>query len=57
MKPPVADVLKACTAEKLLAVTAGENVLRLLPPLNITDAELTEGIARLSRALRRVSTS
>ncbi len=57
MKPPVADVLKACTAEKLLAVTAGENVLRLLPPLNITDAELSEGIARLSRALRRVSTS
>lgn len=57
VKPPVADVLKACTAEKLLAVTAGENVLRLLPPLNITDAELTEGIARLSRALRRVSTS
>jgi len=57
VKPPVADVLKACTAEKLLAVTAGENVLRLLPPLNITDAELSEGIARLSRALRRVSTS
>ncbi|MFO7297460.1 MAG: aspartate aminotransferase family protein [Pseudomonadota bacterium] len=57
VKPPVADVLKACTAEKLLAVTAGENVLRLLPPLNITDTELSEGIARLSRALRRVSTS
>ena len=57
LKPPVADVLKACTAEKLLAVSAGDNVLRVLPPLNVSDAELTEGIARLSRALQRVSTS
>ena len=57
VKPPVADVLKACTAEKLLAVSAGDNVLRLLPPLNVSDAELTEGVARLSRALQRVSKS
>ncbi len=57
VKPPVADVLKACTAEKLLVVSAGENVLRVLPPLNVTDAELSEAAARLSRALRRVSTT
>lgn len=57
LKPPVADVVKACTAEKLLAVSAGDNVLRVLPPLNIGDAELTEGLARLTAALRRVSTS
>jgi len=57
LKPPVADVVKACTEEKLLAVSAGENVLRLLPPLNISESELTEGLARLSRALRRFSTS
>lgn len=55
VKPPVADVLKACTAEKLLAVSAGDNVLRLLPPLNVTDAEISEAAARLSRALRRAS--
>jgi len=57
VKPPVADVVKACTAEKLLAVSAGDNVLRLLPPLNITESEMMDGLARLSRALRRVSTS
>ncbi len=57
LKPPVADVLKACTDEKVLAISAGENVLRILPPLNISDAELAEGIACLSRALQRVSTS
>ena len=55
VKPPVAEVLKACTAEKLLAVSAGDNVLRLLPPLNVTDAELSEAAVRLSRALRRVT--
>ena len=39
----------------LLAVSAGDNVLRLLPPLNVTDAEISEAAARLSRALRRAS--
>ena len=55
LKVPAGDVIKACTAEKLLAVTAGDNVLRLLPPLNATDAELSEAAARLSRALRRIA--
>ncbi len=35
----------------LLAVGAGENVVRLLPPLNVTTAEIDEGIARLEAAL------
>lgn len=55
VKPPAGDVLKACTAEKLLAVTAGDNVVRLLPPLNVTEEELTEAAGRLSRALRRIA--
>ena len=54
LKPPAADVMKACTAEGLLTVTAGDNVLRLLPPLNVTDDELAECITRLGRALKRV---
>jgi len=57
LKPPVADVVAACAAEKLLAVSAGDNVLRLLPPLNITEAEMAEGLSRLSKALRRISTT
>jgi acetylornithine/N-succinyldiaminopimelate aminotransferase len=55
VKPPAADVVGACMAEKLLTVGAGENVVRLLPPLNVTDAEIAEAMNRLSAALRRVA--
>jgi acetylornithine/N-succinyldiaminopimelate aminotransferase len=55
LNPPVGDVGKACMGEKLLTVGAGENVLRLLPPLNVTDAELSEATARLSKALTNVA--
>jgi acetylornithine/N-succinyldiaminopimelate aminotransferase len=55
VKPPMSDVVAACMAEKLLTVGAGENVVRLLPPLNVTDAEIAESVQRLSRALQRVS--
>jgi acetylornithine/N-succinyldiaminopimelate aminotransferase len=55
LKPPVGDVLKACTAEKLLTVSAGENVLRLLPPLNVSEAELSEATRRLAQAFKRVA--
>ncbi|KAB2912225.1 MAG: aspartate aminotransferase family protein [Hyphomicrobiaceae bacterium] len=55
VKPPTADVVNACIAEKLLVVSAGENVVRLLPPLNVTDAEISDAMGRLSRALRRVA--
>ena len=51
VRPPSAEVVAACSAERLLTVGAGENVVRLLPPLNVTDAEITEAIERLSRAL------
>ena len=36
---------RACMAEKLLTVGAGENVVRLLPPLNVTEAEIARGRA------------
>ena len=57
VKPTAIDVVKACTAEKLLTVAAGDNVVRLLPPLNVSEAELSEGVARLSRALRGCTAS
>lgn len=42
----------------VLILVAGPNVIRFLPPLNITEAELTEGMNRLGDALREyVSTS
>jgi acetylornithine/N-succinyldiaminopimelate aminotransferase len=55
VKPPMGEVVAACMAEKLLTVGAGENVVRLLPPLNVTDAEISEAVQRLSSALKRVS--
>ena len=41
----------------LLTVPAADNVLRLLPPLNITDEEITEAVARLDRAAAQVETT
>ena len=49
---PAGDVMKNCTTEKLLVVSAGDNVIRLLPPLTATDDELKESVTRLSRALK-----
>ncbi len=53
-KYPAGDVMKAATAEKLLTVSAGDNVMRLLPSLTVTEDEMKEGIARLSKALAAV---
>jgi acetylornithine/N-succinyldiaminopimelate aminotransferase len=53
LKPPMGEVANACTAEKLLTVGAGDNVVRLLPPLNVTEDELGEAVSRLGRALAR----
>ena len=47
---PPTDVVKAAYAQHLLTVPAADNVLRLLPALNIPDADITEAIARLDRA-------
>jgi acetylornithine/N-succinyldiaminopimelate aminotransferase len=55
VKPPMGDVVAACMAEKLLTVGAGENVVRLLAPLNVAEAEVAEGVQRLSRALKRLA--
>ncbi len=44
------DVVKAGYAQHLLTVPAADNTLRLLPPLNITDDEIAEAVARLDRA-------
>jgi acetylornithine/N-succinyldiaminopimelate aminotransferase len=51
VKPPHAEVISACADAGLLTVGAGDNVVRLLPPLNVTEDELAEAISRLRRAL------
>ena len=48
---PAADVVAALRDNGLLTAAAGENVVRLLPPLIVTPAEVDEAIARLDSAL------
>ena len=52
-KLPAGDVVKACLAEHLLTVGAGDNVVRMIPPLTTSEDDLADGVARLSRALTR----
>jgi acetylornithine/N-succinyldiaminopimelate aminotransferase len=47
---PNTDMVAACYAEQVITVPAGDNVIRLLPPLNITEEEIAEAITRLDRA-------
>ncbi len=48
---------QAMREEKLLGVPAGENVVRLLPPLNVTDEEIRDALERVGRAMRALSHS
>ena len=52
---PNTDVAAMLFAEKLLAVTAGENVVRLLPPLIVTDSETKEACAKIDTACARLN--
>jgi len=51
---PNTELIDAFRAEKLLAVGAGDNVARLVPPLIVSDAEVAEAIARVDRACTAV---
>ena len=50
VKPPLGDMITAAQQQLLLAVPAGDNVMRLLPALIVSDAEIGEAVARLDRA-------
>jgi acetylornithine/N-succinyldiaminopimelate aminotransferase len=43
------DVINAARANGLIVLPAGDNVVRLLPPLTITEDELREGMALLDK--------
>ncbi|HET9935506.1 MAG TPA: aspartate aminotransferase family protein [Methyloceanibacter sp.] len=49
-KVPNQKLLAALRAEKLLTVQAGDNVVRFLPPLIVTEAEIDEACAKLDVA-------
>jgi acetylornithine/N-succinyldiaminopimelate aminotransferase len=47
---PNTDLAKAAENEDLLVITAGDNVVRLLPPLIVGEAEIREAVGRIDRA-------
>lgn len=49
------DVVNAAYDTELVTVPAADNVVRLLPPLNITDDEISEAVQRLDRAAAQVA--
>jgi acetylornithine/N-succinyldiaminopimelate aminotransferase len=51
---PNGELVDALRAEKLLAAAAGDNVVRMLPPLIIEEAEIAEAIACLDRAATHI---
>ena len=52
---PAGELVDALRAEKMITVAAGDNVVRLLPPLIITEDEVAEGVRRIERACERLA--
>ena len=57
LKPALGEVISACFDEKLLTVVAGDNVMRLIPPLNVTDEQLTDAVDRISAAFSNLKSA
>lgn len=49
------DVVNAGYTQNVLTVPGGDNVVRLLPPLNISQADALDGIARLDAAAKSLT--
>lgn len=52
---PAGDLVGALRDEKLLTVGAGENVVRLLPPLIVTEAEIEDAVSRVERVCAKLT--
>jgi acetylornithine/N-succinyldiaminopimelate aminotransferase len=55
MVPPAGEMVDELRAEKMITVAAGDNVVRLLPPLIIGEQEIAEAVARVDRACARLA--
>ncbi len=54
---PPGEVVSACRERGLLVLTAGEDTVRLLPPLVISDEEIDRGLVVLKTALDALATN
>jgi acetylornithine/N-succinyldiaminopimelate aminotransferase len=55
MVPPAGEMVDELRNEKMITVAAGDNVVRLLPPLIIGEEEIAEAFARIDRACARLA--
>jgi acetylornithine/N-succinyldiaminopimelate aminotransferase len=51
---PTAELVDELRAEKMITVAAGDNVVRLLPPLIVSEEEIAEAVRRIDRACTRI---
>lgn len=56
-KIPNAKLLDAMCNERLLGVPAGDNVVRLIPPLTVSDEEIKEALDRMHKSMVAAETS
>lgn len=52
--PPIGEFVARLQNNKLLAVAAGDNVLRLLPPLIVTEKHIIEAMDIISKSLKEI---
>jgi acetylornithine/N-succinyldiaminopimelate aminotransferase len=52
---PSSELVDELRAEKMITVAAGDNVVRLLPPLIISEEEIAEAVRRIDRACTRIA--
>jgi acetylornithine/N-succinyldiaminopimelate aminotransferase len=52
---PSAQLVDELRAEKLITVAAGDNVVRLLPPLIVSEDEVADAVRRIERACARIA--
>ncbi|MGA7390977.1 MAG: aspartate aminotransferase family protein [Pseudolabrys sp.] len=55
MIPQASEMVDELRAEKMITVAAGDNVVRLLPPLIISEKEITEAVGCIDRACARLA--
>ena len=56
-RAPNTDIVTAGYAAGVLTVAAADNVIRLLPPLNIPDEDISEALTRLDQAAATLKTA
>jgi acetylornithine/N-succinyldiaminopimelate aminotransferase len=52
---PSAQLVDELRAEKMITVAAGDNVVRLLPPLIVSEHEVADAVRRIDRACARIA--